>query len=92
MEFVLRRELRPCLVNGEKGLFHEWEQFSEIIPPSPMLGGHGGGVIGMTYGLVEFENGEMKRVNTTAIKFVDTNFEEYCFDADEPSYGGKGEE
>lgn len=80
MEMVLKRELRPCFVNGEKALFHEWEQFSEVIPPSPMLGGHSGGTISMMYGLVEFENGELKRAYPTSIKFCDTNFEEYCFE------------
>lgn len=83
MECVLRRELRPCLVKGEKGLFHEWEQFQEIIPPSPLIGGHGGGVIGKVYGLVEFENGEIRRVEPTLIKFTDTNFTEYCFEETE---------
>lgn len=80
MEFMLRRELRPCLVKGEKGLFHEWEQFQEIIPPSPLVGGHNGGVIGRTLGLVEFENGEIRRIEPTMIKFTDTNFTEYCFE------------
>lgn len=39
------QELSPCIVNGQKGLFHCWEQRSEIVPPSPMKGGHSGGII-----------------------------------------------
>lgn len=36
--------LRPCKCNGENYLFHCWEHSSEIVEPSPLMGGHCGGV------------------------------------------------
>ena len=42
--------LRACLVDGRPGLFHCWEHRSDVIAPSPMIGGHPGGQISMVYG------------------------------------------
>ena len=78
MATFIKHELRPCLVNGKKALFHTWEQHSEILAPSPMVGGHSGGEIKLVFGLIEDESGQVVRVNPTAIKFLDHKIEEYC--------------
>ncbi len=62
--------LRACLVDGRPGLFHCWEHRSDVIAPSPMIGGHPGGQISMVYGIVELSDG-VKRVDPTKIKYTD---------------------
>ena len=44
-------ELRPCKVNGKKALFHTWSNKSKIVDPSPLMGGHNGGVLKWTVGI-----------------------------------------
>lgn len=63
--------LRQCEVDGKKGYFHCWEQKSEIIGPSPMIGGHGGGVITYTLAIVELEDGSIITALPYHIKFTD---------------------
>ena len=71
-DMTVKKELRPCIVgNSEKALFHQWEQFSEVIPPSPMIGGHGGGVVSYVFGIVETESGQVRRVPPNDIIFID---------------------
>ncbi len=62
--------LRPCLVKGEKALFHQWASRSEIIPPSVALGGHNGGVVSRVFGLIEYDDGKMAEVYPENIQFV----------------------
>lgn len=61
---------RDCEVDGRYGYFHTWEQYSEIIPPSLLKGGHSGGVVAGVFGIVEFPEG-IERVDPVKIKFVD---------------------
>lgn len=80
MEVEMKRELRPCIVNEKgKALFHMWEERSEIIEPSIMVGGHAGGVIKFVMGIVELEDGRIIKVNPTSIRFLDNKFTEYAF-------------
>jgi len=80
MGMEIKRELRPCIVNGKgKALFHMWEERSEIMPPSPLVGGHTGGVLKDVAGIVELEDGKVIRVNPTCIRFLDNKFQEYAF-------------
>lgn len=76
---TIQRELRPCIVDGKKGLFHTWEHCGEVVPPSPMVGGHAGGQLSCVFGLVEFESGKVERVEPHEILFVDNKFAEYAF-------------
>lgn len=66
--------LRKCVVlEGKremKAFFHLWAERSKIIPPSPMVGGHSGGVLKYTVAIVEFEDGSIREVLPEAIKFV----------------------
>lgn len=63
-------ETRLCKVNGELGYFHTWEHYSEPIEPSPMIGGHPGGILSRVYGIVEFKDG-VRRIEPYKIKFCD---------------------
>lgn len=91
---------RPCLVKrdcgkrGKKGkelvkaFFHCWVHKSEVVPPSPMLGGHSGGIVSGVLGLIENEDGTIDQVYPSRIKFLDTQglMSEVCFEEE------KGEE
>lgn len=64
--------LRPCsLVSGREAVFHKWIEKARIVDPSPMMGGHDGGVIRYTVGIVEYENGEVHECYPTEIRFTD---------------------
>lgn len=68
--------LRPCLVEGKKALFHEWVRHSDVIEPSPMRGGHPGGTVAYTLGLIEYEDGTVAETVPHKIKFIDSIMEE----------------
>lgn len=83
---VRNSEYRPCLIDGKiKALFHRWEHCSEIVPPSPMKGGHAGGVIQGDIGIVEFEDGQIEKALPRQIRFTDNIFNEYCFEGGTPN-------
>lgn len=63
-------QYRLCEVNGEIGYFHGWEVISDVISPSPMVGGHPGGQISGIYGIVEFPD-RIVEVRPAQIKFRD---------------------
>lgn len=77
-------QYRPCLVKRDcdkwdkkrkgvvKALFHCWVHKSEVVPPSPMMGGHSGGVVSGVLGLVEYEDGTINQIYPSRIKFLDT--------------------
>lgn len=75
----LTSEYRPCYVEGKKALFHRWEEFSKIVAPSPMIGGHAGGQITETFAIVEYEDGTIQEVQPNRIKFVTGIINEYDF-------------
>lgn len=81
-QLITINELRPCIVNGKKALFHRWIERSEIVPPSAMQGGHCGGVVKDTFALVEFEDGVIKECRCVGIKFCDSPHRNYCFGGD----------
>ena len=73
-EFV--NELRPCYVNKKKGickaLFHTWEHYSTVIDAGLMVGSHPAGQISVLYGIVEYEDGTIDRVDPSMIHFCDS--------------------
>lgn len=77
---TMKSELRPCIVNGQKALFHRWEQYSEIVPPSPLRGGHGGGVIARVLGIIEREDGTVHQAYPSEIRFTDGKCKEEYHD------------
>lgn len=78
-EILVKFELRPCIVNGRKALFHTWNEKSQVIQPSPMVGGHGGGLIKTTVGIIEYEDGIVTECYPYEIKFCDNEFQKYTF-------------
>jgi hypothetical protein len=69
-------ELRRCTVKGNNAWFHRWCDKSRIVPPSPMIGGHGGGVIRDTVAIVEHDDGTIHEYYPTEVKFIDGNNKE----------------
>ena len=63
--------LRPCMVGHQRALFHCWEQRSKVIPPSPMVGGHSGGVVSLKLGIIEREDGTIHKAHPEEIRFID---------------------
>lgn len=61
---------RACEVNGEETIFHCWEQYSQVVKPSVLIGGHGGGQISQVFGIVEFKDGTIRRIQPHEIKFI----------------------
>ena len=72
MKFTVENVLRPCLVDGKRALWHEWTTRQEIVPPSIMAGGHGGGQISATLALIEYEDGTAAEVYPSRVRFLDT--------------------
>lgn len=65
-------KLRQCIVNDKLCYFHGWNNKSDIYAPSPMIGGHPGGVVSATYGIVEFPDGTVNEfIHPKEIKFCD---------------------
>ena len=87
----IKRELRPCLVKGKPALFHMWEEHTDIIEPSPMVGGHAGGVLKGVMGIIETEEGQVTRVRPESITFTDQKIKEYVFRPEGSSPIGKTE-
>lgn len=78
--------LRPCMVAIQKGgeekraLFHCWNQWATVVAPSILKGGHTGGQFSETYGIVEFEDGTVQNTYPQLIRFLDSSFDEYCWE------------
>lgn len=68
---------RLCEVKGELGYFHLWEQWSNVVGSSRLLGRHHAGQIGQVYGIVEFKDG-VRRVDPVSIKFCDEENADLC--------------
>lgn len=74
--FVQRNDnRRPCICLTSDGfkkcLFHCWSNESYIVGPSLMVGGHNGGTVSNTVGILEFEDGSIKKVNPNDFRFDD---------------------
>lgn len=79
----IKPRLRPCLVAGQGGtsraLFHCWSNKAYVVPPSLLKGGHTGGQVWTTYGIVEMEDGSVFEVLPSSIEFLDPPHEEYAW-------------
>lgn len=62
--------MRTCLVKGKKAKFHRWIDRQWIVAPAIALGGHNGGQLTATFGLIEYEDGTMDEVYPSEIKFI----------------------
>lgn len=59
-------DLRPCTVQGKKALFHTWG-----AQPHVVMIGNTSSPIAYTYGIVEYEDGTVDKVNPIDIKFCE---------------------
>lgn len=64
-------ELRPCLVDGKKYLFHRWGDRRWVVGPSSLRGGHPGGECAEVFAIVEDEEGPVFEFYPSQIKFLD---------------------
>ena len=51
--------------------FHMFSERSYPVEPSPMMGGHPGGVIKYPVAVVEYENGQIAEVEANKVRFID---------------------
>lgn len=70
---------RKCEVEGEVGYFHTWEHCSYTIEAGPLVGGAPAGQFSRVYGIVEFEDGSVNRVDPTKIIFKKSSKEGYLY-------------
>lgn len=73
-DICVQPALRPIYYKGRKAVFHQWSLFNNIIPPSPMVGGHGGGVVSGTVAIIETADGTVLEVYPTEIQFADPGY------------------
>ena len=71
IEMLYTYDYRPCEVDGQKGIFHRWEDFQKPIEAGLTIGSHPAGQFSRCYGIVEFENGEVRCVEPYKIVFMD---------------------
>ena len=74
--------LRPCFVElggkSERCLFHGFANVAQVVPPSPLRGGHQGGTVQDVLAVVETADGKIYKVYTESVTFADSekNFKE----------------
>lgn len=73
-EMCVQPALRPIYYKGRKAVFHQWSLFSTIVSPSPMIGGHSGGVVSGTMAIIETADGTVLEVYPTEIQFADPEY------------------
>ncbi len=76
-------DYRTCTYEDEKYIFHCFEQWSNVIGESPMIGGHSAGQISNVFALIEDGKGNIYRVQPTMIKFTDNKYIDYFLGLDE---------
>lgn len=72
-------ENRKIVKKSKNALFHRWADKAEIVPPSVLKGGHGGGIVRGVLAIVEYEDGTVGEVLPENIKFVDSPHRDYTF-------------
>lgn len=85
-DIVIRTaEYRPCIVDGENAFFHRWLTTAYVVDASLMIGGHPAGQVMDTVGLVEMEDGAVRKIAPTSIRFLDgrERFEGYRWPKEE---------
>lgn len=92
---TIEPERRPCMVSrrsrsGEilerqRALFHQLVTVREIVPPSPVRGGHQGGQVQDVFAVVEFDDGTLNKVDPERVQFLDSAavFGEYVWPDEE---------
>ena len=70
----IRLEVRPIYYKNQKALFHKWSNYSRVIEPSFIRGGHQGGVVSGTMAIIETADGTVLEVYPTDIQFADPGY------------------
>lgn len=70
-KIYIETELRPCIVDGRKALFHKWDKERNLLNQEDIVA------------LVEYEDGQVDTVTRNRIKFVDNKIKEFCFESEE---------
>lgn len=65
-------KMRLCKVGQEVYWFHGFMQISRIVPPSPLRGGHSGGVVSDAYAILERRDGTVGLAEAQRVQFLDT--------------------
>lgn len=68
-DIKISTELRPCMINGKKALFHLWIKKKDIVMQSEYVDG-----------LVEFIDGTVEEIKADRIGFCDSKIKEYSFE------------
>ena len=74
-EIILKKELRPCIVNGQKALFHGWQRTVDYIPP--LKDKHLGGITEFIIGIIERGDGTIHKAYPEEIRFIDMAVNDY---------------
>jgi hypothetical protein len=77
-----KTELRPCVVNEKKALFHGWYRYADVFAPSPMIGGAPGGQYERPIAIVEYEDGKVGQCSPADVQFCDPPHSDYTFDSE----------
>lgn len=68
-----KNEVRPCIVDGRKALWHRWVEVRQCISAGlTVMNDHPGGFISDTLALVEYEGGDVAKVPVSAVRFTQT--------------------
>lgn len=82
-EFRIEFPTRPCLVNGKKHIFHQWENRAWVAEPGIMVGSAPGGQCSRTLAIVEDEYGQVYEVYPGDVRFIDDKVKEVFGDQTE---------
>jgi hypothetical protein len=74
-EITIKNEIRPCMVNGEKALFHGWGSTCNHCRNSDGLECY----MPTTVGIIERESGVMEICFPADVTFTDGLFTQYAF-------------
>ena len=75
MKMTIKYEKRLCKVDEKLCYFHMWENYSQPVKASMLIGGSPAGIISFVSGIVEYPDGSIKKVTPTSIVFVDEESE-----------------
>ena len=69
---IYTSEYRPCWVNGQKALFHRWEDNAfQLSSGNPTK---------RTLAIIEREDGSVHEVYPYEVVFCDNKIDQYCFE------------
>lgn len=77
----VKQELRPCMVNGRRALFHRWADGARPVTPRGVEADETTQRYQLynVHGIVEYEDGEVARVWPSDIRFIDSDFDQYAW-------------